>query len=102
MLEFELYLLKEILKLMPRFGLSFEKFQHDTGIVTSQTLYNWLFGRCKPHRRKYNEFRAVLKERYRDEYNAIIKIIDEANGNKLKNMLLFQYDDFTSEVNPYR
>lgn len=102
MLDVELYILRQILKLMPRFGITFERFEKETGNITSRTLYNWSRSTTIPHRKKFIWFRECLREKYPREYQAIISIINEANKEKIDNIMREEMAELTNNISPYR
>lgn len=87
MLKVEQYILIEIVKLMPRFGIDYALFEVENPFITSATLYNWAAGRTKPRAKKYALVIGALKTKYRDKYNTMIKLIEEQNKDTIKNMI---------------
>ena len=87
MLKVEQYILIEIVKLMPKFGIDYSLFEYENPFITSATLYNWAGGRTKPRARKYSLVMDALKTKYSEKYNQMIKIVEEQNGQTIENML---------------
>lgn len=99
MSELEIYVLREVVKLMPQFGLDYSVFEYETDkIITSATLYNWAQEKTVPQPKKYNVFMYVLKTQYREIYDKIIKAIETKNNCSISDMFDKEYKELLNLV----
>lgn len=89
MLLDEKYILIEVIKKMPKYGISYRRFEYENkGVITEKSLQNYVRGKSNMTNTKYELILETLKNRYKYEYRCIMaEILKEHNVESIDKLL---------------